>query len=101
MKPEYFTLLAIAGMAAGTYATRILGLILHRRIRLEGRVKAAFDALPPAILVAVIAPTVFATGVPETLSAAVTAGAAVLRLPLIVVVVVGVISVVALRTLLR
>jgi uncharacterized membrane protein len=46
---------------------------------------------------AVIAPTVFATGVAETLAAIIAACAAIARLPLIAVVVIGVVSVVLLR----
>jgi uncharacterized membrane protein len=42
---------------------------------------------------------VVATGVPETLAAVITAGAAMLRLPLIAVVIIGVASVVGLRIL--
>ena len=38
------------------------------RLVLSGRAKAAFDAIPPAVLVAVIAPSALATGWPETAS---------------------------------
>lgn len=91
------TLLAIAGMALATYATRVTGFAFMRFMKVRGRVKAALDAMPPAILMAVIAPTVLATGVAETLAAAITAAAAIVRLPLIAVVIIGVVSVVALR----
>jgi uncharacterized membrane protein len=93
------TALAIAGMAAATYITRVLGLYLMRFMKVEGRTKAALDAVPPAILMAVIAPVAFATGPAETAAAVVTALAA-LRLPLIVAVIIGVVSVVAFRQLL-
>jgi len=56
--------------------------------------------MPAAILMSVIAPTVVATGVAETLAAVITAGAAMLRLPLIAVVIVGIVSVVGLRIVL-
>jgi uncharacterized membrane protein len=46
---------------------------------------------------AVIAPTVLATGPAETIAAAITAAAAFLRLPMIAVVAIGVAAVVALR----
>jgi uncharacterized membrane protein len=46
---------------------------------------------------AVIAPTVFATGAAETLAAGVAAAAAIFRLPLIAVLIAGVTSVVAFR----
>ena len=91
------TLLAIIGMALATYATRVGGLFLMRYVTVKGRTKAAFDALPPAILMAVIAPTVLATGIAETIAAAITATAAILRLPMIVTILIGMASVVLLR----
>ncbi|MDR6291833.1 putative membrane protein [Inquilinus ginsengisoli] len=96
MSVDLTTLAAILGMAVVTYLTRISGLFLVGRLRLEGRLKAAFDAAPPAVLTAVIAPMVLATGWPETLAALVTAVAAT-RLPLLATILVGVVAVVALR----
>jgi branched chain amino acid efflux pump len=101
VKLEPLTLLAILGMALATYATRVSGLYLMRGVTVKGRLKAALDALPPAILMAVIAPTVLATGAAETLAAVITAGAAFLRLPLVVTIIIGVVSVVALRHILN
>lgn len=91
-------LLAILGMAIATYATRLAGLALAGRLQLSPRAQAAFDAIPPAVLVAVIAPSALATGWPETVAALLAALAAT-RLPLLGVVVVGVAAVVALRAL--
>ena len=62
----------------------------------RGRFKAALDALPPAILMAVIAPTI-TSGWAEAGAAAITAGAAIARLPLVVVLLVGIASILALR----
>src|SRR5688500_7431056 len=93
------TLAAILAMAAVTYLTRIGGLVVADRLVLKGRAKAAFDAIPPAVLVAVIAPTALATGWAETVAAAVAAVAAT-RLPVLAVVGVGVAAVVILRALL-
>jgi len=90
------TLAAILAMAAVTYLTRIAGIFLVGR--LSGRAKAAFDAIPPAVLVSVIAPTALATGWPETL-AAFAAAAVATRLPLLATMAVGVASVVLLRML--
>ena len=59
------TILAILGMALATYATRASGLYLMRGVVVKGRLKAALDALPPAILMAVIAPTILTTGIAE------------------------------------
>ncbi len=92
------TLLAILGMAIATYATRIAGLALAGRLDLSPRAQAAFDAIPPAVLIAVIAPSALATGWPETAAAAFAALAAT-RLPLLGVVAVGVAAVVGLRAL--
>jgi uncharacterized membrane protein len=89
-------LLAILGMAIATYATRLAGLALAGRLQLSPRAQAAFDAIPPAVLVAVIAPSALATGWPETVAALLAALAAT-RLPLLGVVAVGVSAVVALR----
>ncbi len=97
---EWASLLAILGMAVATYATRVSGFYLLRGLTLTGRAKAALDALPPAILMAVIAPVVLATGVAETVAAGITAVAAYLKLPLVVVIVIGVVSVVGLRMVL-
>ena len=99
MSLDTTTLLAILAMAVVTYVTRIAGLLVADRLVLTGRAKAAFDAIPPAVLVAVIAPTALATGWAETAAAAVTALAAT-RLPLLGTIVVGVAAVVLLRLLL-
>ena len=99
MSLDTTTILAILAMAAVTYATRIAGLFVADRLVLVGRAKAAFDAIPPAVLVALIAPTALTTGWAEALAAAITAVAA-FRLPLLATVAVGVVSVVALRNLL-
>jgi uncharacterized membrane protein len=99
MEFDPFTLLAIAGMAVATYATRAGGFAFMRFMRVKGRVKAALDAMPAAILMAVIAPMVVATGLAESMAAAITAGAAMLRLPLIAVVIIGIASVAGLRAI--
>ncbi|MGJ3264938.1 MAG: AzlD family protein [Salinarimonas sp.] len=91
-------LAAILGMAGVTYATRVAGLALAGRLALRGRAKAAFDAIPPAVLTAVIAPAVLLAGWPEAIAGALTALAAT-RLPLVACVAVGVGAVVALRAL--
>lgn len=57
-------LLAILGMAAVTYATRVGGLWLLRRLggTPSGRVAAWLRAIPGAVLVAIVAPNVLAAG---------------------------------------
>ncbi len=96
MSGDTATLVAILGMAAITFSCRIAGLILGPRFRPTGRMRAAFDAIPPAVLTAVIAPTVLVTGWPETLAGGVAIVAA-FRLPMLATIVAGVVAVVALR----
>jgi uncharacterized membrane protein len=98
MSVDTTILLAILAMAVVSYITRIAGLFVADRLVLTGRAKAAFDAIPPAVLVAVIAPTALTTGWAEAIAAAITAVAA-FRLPLLATVAVGVVSVVVLRNL--
>lgn len=98
MSLDPMTLAAIIAMALVTYMTRIAGIFIGHRLELTGRAKAAFDAIPPAVLVAVIAPVALATGPAESLAALATAVAAT-RLPLLATIVIGVVSVVVLRHL--
>jgi uncharacterized membrane protein len=96
MRVDPATFAAILAMAVVTYATRIAGIFVADRLVLTGRAKAAFDAIPPAVLVAVIAPTALTTGWAETIAAGVTVLAAT-RLPLLATIAVGVVAVVLLR----
>ena len=89
------TVLTILGMALLTYATRVAGLALGG-LKLTGRVQAAFEAIPAAVLTAVIAPSALATGWRETLAAGIVCLAAT-RLPLLAVIALGVAAIVALR----
>ncbi|KAB1087588.1 AzlD family protein [Neorhizobium galegae] len=98
MSVDIATLVAILAMAAATVLTRLSGLVLIRHVSLEGRRRKAIESIPPAVLMAVVAPTAFATGIAETLACAVTAFAA-LRLPMLVSVALGVASVAILRAL--
>ena len=100
MSVDLHTALAILAMGLATYGTRLGGLYLLRFVNVQGRTRAALDALPPAILMAVIVPSVLTTGVAETAAAGITAVAAMLRLPMLVTIAVGVVSVVVLRGIL-
>ncbi len=88
-------LAAILAMGALTYLTRILGFLIADRLPRSGPVRIGLDALPPAVLVSVIAPAVL-SGPIEAAAALVTLLLA-LRLPLVVVVFAGVALVAALR----
>jgi uncharacterized membrane protein len=96
MSPD--VLATIVAMAVVTAATRLAGLFVPAGFARGGRLKAAFQAMPVAVLAAIIAPTVLATGWAESL-AALLAMLAAWRLPLIAVVVVGVVAAAALRAL--
>lgn len=90
------TVLTIAGMASVTWVTRMSGYLFGRRLNIEGRTKAALEAMPPAILTAIIAPMILTQGGAEAIAALVTVIAAI-RLPTIVAIVLGVGTVVLLR----
>ncbi len=96
MNIRWNVLAAVLAMAAVTYGTRVAGLLIARNLALSARARAAFEAIPAAVLIAVIAPMLVATGKAETGAAIITVLAAT-RLPLLAVVAVGVVSVVALR----
>ncbi|MDB5525544.1 MAG: branched-chain amino acid transporter AzlD family protein [Rhizobium sp.] len=96
MTLDYQTFLAILAMAIATALTRVSGVFLLRYLTISEPTREALDAIPPAVLMAVIAPTALATGWAETIACAITAIAAT-RLPLLVCVIIGVMSVVALR----
>jgi uncharacterized membrane protein len=89
--------LAILWMAFATYATRLAGYWFLQGRTIKGRLLVALEAVPPAILTAVIAPTVFMEGPASMLAGAATLVSALLRLPLLVTIAVGVASVALLR----
>ncbi|MFQ6159257.1 AzlD family protein [Sinorhizobium meliloti] len=90
------TLLAILAMAVATVLTRIGGLVLIRFVTIGQKQKRALEAIPPAVLMAVIAPTALVTGPAETLATLATALVAT-RLPLLAAVAAGVIVVAVAR----
>ena len=96
MSLEPSTLMTILAMMAATVLTRLSGILLVQFMTISEEARRALDVIPPAVLMAVIAPTALATGLPETVACALTAFAA-LRLPLLACLAIGVASVVALR----
>ncbi len=96
MRLDPTTLAAILAMAAVTYATRVAGFAVVRRLALTGRAQLALEAVPGAVLVALVAPAVLTAGPADALAGAVTVLAA-WRLPVLGVVVVGVVSAGVLR----
>ncbi len=91
-------ILTILAMAGVTIATRLGGLLLLPLTDLGGRARAAFDALPVAVLAALVGPTALAGSWVETV-ATVVAFVAALRLPIWAVVILGTAVTAALRTL--
>lgn len=96
MSLDATTLAAILAMAAVTYATRIAGFALVRRLTLTGRARMALEAVPGAVLVALVAPAILTRGPADALAGLLTVLAA-LRLPVLGVVAVGVVSAGVLR----
>jgi uncharacterized membrane protein len=93
-------LLTIIALGISTYATRLAGFWLLRGRNVSGRVRAALDAVPPAILVAVIAPSVFLQGSAEMVAGAFTLILALLRLPILAVIAGGTAAAAVMRVLL-
>jgi uncharacterized membrane protein len=83
--------IAILVMAIATYATRIGGVLVGGYLPKSGPARRALDALPAAVLTAVVAPAIVA-GWAEVIADVVTLLAA-LRLPMVVAVVLGIVAV--------
>jgi uncharacterized membrane protein len=92
------TLLTVMAMMAVTYGARIGGYWFVRRYALGPRLKAGLEAVPLAVLTAIIAPTVLATGPAESLATVITLLLA-WRFPVLAAVLGGVAAVVLLRAL--
>ena len=89
--------LLILALAAATYATRIgVDLVLSRFKRINSRVEAALDAVPIAVITAIVVPAALATGPAETCAVAVTIAAS-FRLSTNISIVAGVVTVALLR----
>ena len=96
MSFSYDAVLTILGMAAVTWLTRASGFWLVRHVVIEGRLKAALESAPPAILTGIVAPIVFLQGPAEAVGVVVTALVS-LKLPTLVAVCIGVAVVAAVR----
>lgn len=96
MSLDLATLAAILAMAGATAMTRLAGLVVLKFATLTPRARRMLDAIPPAVMVAVVTPTALATGPAESLACAVTALAA-LRLPMLAAATAGVATVALMR----
>ncbi|HEY6336677.1 MAG TPA: AzlD domain-containing protein [Alphaproteobacteria bacterium] len=72
MPSETDALLAIFGMAAVTYLTRIGGLWLARRMVPSERLSTVLGYIPGAVIVSIVAPNVLARSPSEAIAAGVT-----------------------------
>lgn len=96
---DTWTLLTILAMASVTYLTRIIGFLALRNRRLGPRATAVLEAVPGAVLIAVIAPAFTSTRLADQLALALTILAAT-RFSMLPTVLVGVGSAGLLRYLL-
>ena len=101
MRIDWPTLITIVGMACVTYLTRVSGYWLVGRVTLSPRLQTGLQALPGAVLVSLVAPTVLATGIAETLAALATIAVAARTRHLLAAMLSGVIVVWVLRTVFR
>ena len=97
MTSETLTLLTILGMALVTYATRAGGFWLMGLVTLSPRIETWLRQIPGAVLVAIIAPTVLASSLAETLAALATVLVAIRTKNVLIAMVVGVAMVWVLR----
>jgi uncharacterized membrane protein len=98
---DTLALITILGMALVTYATRAGGFWLMGLVRPSPRVEAWLRQIPGAVLVAIIAPTVLASSLAETLAALASALVALRTKNVLVAMVVGVGAVWVLRMALK
>ena len=94
-------LITILGMALVTYATRAGGFWLMGLVTPSPRIEAWLRQIPGAVLVAIIAPTVLASSLAETLAALASALVALRTKNVLVAMVVGVGAVWMLRMVLK
>jgi len=92
--------LTILGMALVTYVTRASGLLLGRTVQIPQWFDNLLEALPGAILISLIAPTVIAAGLRGVIAAAATLIAALLlRGNIVIPMLIGILVITALRHL--
>jgi branched chain amino acid efflux pump len=101
MQSETLTLITILGMALVTYATRAGGFWLMGLVTPSPRIEAWLRQIPGAVLVAIIAPTVLASSLAETLAALATVLVANRTKNVLIAMLTGVATVAILRLLLK
>jgi uncharacterized membrane protein len=98
---DTLALITILGMALVTYATRAGGFWLMGLVTPSPRMEAWLRQIPGAVLVAIIAPTVLASSLAETLAALASALVALRTKNVLVAMLVGVGAVWVLRMVLK
>ena len=101
MQSETLTLLTILGMALVTYATRAGGFWLMGLFTPSPRIEAWLEQIPGAVLVAIIAPTVLASSLAETLAGVATVLVAMRTKNVLIAMLVGVTTVALLRLIVK
>ena len=101
MQSETLTLLTILGMALVTYATRAGGFWLMGLVTPSPRVETWLKQLPGAVLVALIAPTILASSIAETLAAIATVLVAIRTKNVLIAMLVGVATVALSRLIVK
>ena len=101
MQNDILTLLTILGMALVTYATRAGGFWLMGLVTPSPRVEAWLKQIPGAVLVALIAPTVLASSIAETIAAVATVLIAIRTKNVLIAMLVGVATVALLRLIIK
>lgn len=99
MSNDQMIMLTIVGMALVTALTRYSGYWLMGRFAIKGRLAGALEAVPGAVLIAIITPSALSAGPAEAIAAIVTVVLA-LRVPTLAAIGAGVGTVVLLRYLL-
>ncbi len=101
MQSEILTLITIVGMALVTYATRAGGFWLMGLVSPSPRIEAWLKQIPGAVLVAIIAPTVLASSVAETLAAIATVLVVIRTKNVLIAMLVGITTVALLRLIVK
>lgn len=101
MQNDILTLLTILAMALVTYATRAGGFWLMGLVTPSSRVEAWLKQIPGAVLVALIAPTVLASSIAESIAAVATVLIAIRTKNVLIAMLVGVATVALLRLLVK
>ena len=101
MQNETLILITILGMALVTYATRAGGFWLMGLVTPSPRIEAWLRQIPGAVLVAIVAPTVLASSLAETLAALATVLVAIRTKNVLAAMLIGVAAVFLLRLLLK